>query len=189
MTVTLDTPVPLLQNHAEFERLLDLYRELGPERTLEVGTYHGGTLYHLLRNAPEGGAVVSVDSYCVGVDNRHLYDEWRPLYVSLHVIGGDSRDPAVVSQAADLGPYAFVFIDAGHDYDEVLADWLNYGPLATGVVAFHDIVAAYTGVPRLWAELKRDFRTEEIICAHEPGRPEWGLEPDTPWGGIGLVYT
>jgi cephalosporin hydroxylase len=185
---TLETPVPLLQNHAEFEQLLDLYRELEPERTLEVGTYHGGTLYHLLRNAPAGGTVVSVDSYSAGVDNRHRYSEWRPDDVSLHVIDGDSHDPAVVAQAADHGPYAFVFIDAGHDYDEVRADWANYGPLATGVVAFHDILAAHTGVPRLWAELKRELRTSEIIAAHEPGRPEWGLEPDTPWGGIGLVY-
>jgi len=72
--VTLDTPVPVLQNQSELAELIALYRDRKPKRTLEVGTYHGGTLYHWLRHAPRGATVVSVDSYTVpGVDNRHLY--------------------------------------------------------------------------------------------------------------------
>ena len=44
------TPVPIFQWEKEFEVLLELYRRETPERVLEIGTYHGGTLFHWLRN-------------------------------------------------------------------------------------------------------------------------------------------
>lgn len=175
-------PVPIFQHVAEFAALLTKYRELAPMRTLEVGTFHGGTLYHWLQNAPDGATVVSVDSYTAGVDNRHLYDEWKPPDVSLHVIEGDSRDPRTVEQAAEHAPYQWVFIDAGHYYPEVLADWNNYGPLADGVVCFHDILTHANHpeieVGQLWQELQADYETEEIIG-----------NPNADWGGIGILHT
>jgi len=189
--VTLDTPVPVLQNQSELAELIALYRDRKPKRTLEVGTYHGGTLYHWLRHAPRGATVVSVDSYTVpGVDNRHLYQGWVPPHVFLHVIQGDSRDPHTVERAAEYGPYQWAFIDADHSYEAVKDDWENYGPLvdAGGVVCFHDINMEGEGVPRLWWEIRQGHKTAELVGEHEPGEAAWGLGPDTPWGGIGIVY-
>jgi hypothetical protein len=52
----------------------------------------------------------------------------------------------------------------------VRQDWNDYGPLAK-VVAFHDI--ASDTIKDFWAELKREYRTEERIDS---------------FMGIGIVY-
>ena len=189
MTAGLETPVPLLQKHVEFRALLNLYQERKPKRVLEIGTFHGGTLYHWLRQATTGAVVVSVDSYAVGADNRHLYPEWVPAGVRLHVIGGDSRSPETIAQVAAQAPFDWCFVDADHSYEAVADDWRNYRPMVRGVLCLHDIIAAHVGVPHLWREIQRQgYLTQELVGPHQPGEPEWGLRPDTPWGGIGLVY-
>ena len=177
------TPVPIFQHVAEFVRLLNLYKERRPMRTLEVGSYHGGTLYHWLQHAPFGAVVVSVDTY-TAADNRSLYPDWTPEGVTLHVIEGDSNSPATAEQAAEHGPFDWTFIDAGHYYHEVKADWTLYKPLTApgGVVAFHDILPGNRYHPeievnRLWREIQAEgYETEEII--HDAA---------AIWGGIGVV--
>lgn len=169
--------VPCLQREAEFMELLDLYREREPKRVLEVGTYHGGTLYHWLRNAQPGATVVSLDSYRTEVDNRGLYESWMPTGVDLMIVEGDSRYVQVIECVAQWASYDWVFIDAGHLYDEVRDDWLNYGAMCAkgGVVAFHDIL--YTHVARLWNEIAAEHETREIVS-----------DPTTEWHGIGCVF-
>jgi predicted O-methyltransferase YrrM len=183
VTVVQSTPVPILQHEQEFAQLLDVYRELEPRRVLEVGTFHGGTLYHWLTNAPEGATVVTVDNYAAGVDNRHLYGGWTPEGVSLQVIAGKSAAESTVAQAKAWAPYDFIFIDAGHYYTEVKADWEAYLPLAQmrAVIALHDILThpahPEIEVGRLWAEIKAEgYETEEFVA-----------DPDADWGGIGVV--
>jgi hypothetical protein len=116
------------------------------------------------------------------LDNRHLYHDWVPDGVSLQVIAGKSAAESTVTQAKAWAPYDFIFIDAGHYYTEVRADWDAYLPLAQkgAVVAFHDILThsehPEIEVGRLWAEVKEDFETEEIVA-----------NPDAAWGGIGVV--
>jgi len=169
--------VPCLQREAEFSKLLEFYREREPLCVLEIGTYHGGTLYHWLQNAQPGALVVSVDSYATNVDNRHLYDEWTPEDVTLDVIDGDTRELVTLNRVLSDSPwYDWVFIDAGHHYDEVKNDWRMFGSLARkgGVVCFHDIL--YPDVARLWAEIQAVRKTYEIIS-----------DPSTEWHGIGVV--
>ena len=178
-------PVPIFQWEAEFNNLLDLYRELAPQRVLEIGTYYGGTLYHWLRNANPGTRVVTLDSYAVGVDNRPLYDDWVPAGVILDVFAGDSQDPVMADRIRAFSPYDWVFIDAGHYYLEVRRDWVLYGPMCRpgGVVVFHDILPPTERHPeievnQLWRELQAaGFKTLEIID-----------DPHAEWGGIGVLY-
>lgn len=176
--------VPCFQWQAEFEILLDMYRRRNPTRVLEVGTYHGGTLYHWLANASPGAVVVSVDHYRVGVDNRESYDAWCPPGVTLVVIDGDSGDETTRRRAEAWGPYEWVFIDAGHYYPEVKRDWEFYGSMAApgGVVAFHDILPPTPAHPeievaQLWEEVKASRETTEIVA-----------DRDAEWGGIGVVF-
>jgi len=177
------TPVPIFQWEPEFETLLELYRRFRPARVLEVGTYHGGTLYHWLRNANAGTKIVSVDSYAVGVDNRHLYADWTPDNVSLTVIAADCHAPDTIAQVAGLAPFDWLFIDAGHYYQEVKDDWDNYMPLVLpgGIVCFHDIlppneVHPEIEVAQLWDEIRADHLTLEIV-----------QDRDAYWGGVGVV--
>ena len=177
------TPVPILQREGEFDVLLSAYRTRKPKRVLEVGTYHGGTLYHWLQNAQPGTTVVSLDSYRTDVDNRDMYGGWTPKGVELVVLEGDSRAPSVIDRAREFWPYDWVFIDAGHFYEEVRADWLNYGLLCGkgGLVCFHDILYSrgetWAHVARLWAEIKAEYETLELIA-----------DPTTEWHGIGCVF-
>jgi predicted O-methyltransferase YrrM len=171
--------VPCLQREAEFTQLLDLYRERKPMRVLEIGTYFGGTLYHWLQNAQPGALVVSVDSYATPVDNRHLYDEWTPDDVTLHVVEGDTHAPSTLAEVREYSDsYDWIFIDAGHRYEEVKNDWEVFGSLVAdgGLVCFHDIL--YPSVNRLWLEIRR----EPFVVAHEIIS-----DPTTEWHGIGCV--
>lgn len=177
-------PVPIFQWEAEFSQLLGLYRERAPESVLEVGTYHGGTLFHWLQNSREGTVVVSLDSYAVGVDNRHLYADWLPPGVSLVMLEGDSTKPATAKRVAKHSPFEWVWIDAGHRYHEVKADWDLYRPMCEpgGIVCLHDILPASRNHPtievnRLWQEIQAEYATDEIVA-----------DRSAAWGGIGIVH-
>ncbi len=175
-------PVPILQWEAEFEVLLELYRRGCQNNVLEIGTYHGGTLYHLLQNSYAFTTIVSVDSYAVGVDNRHLYDDWNVNDTRLVVLEGDSHWPNMVAEVGSLGQYDFVLIDAGHFYAEVKNDWENYRTMVRpgGILCLHDILThpAWPSIEvgRLWDEIKQDYLTFEIVA-----------DRDAEWGGIGVV--
>ena len=177
------TPVPIFQREWELVQLLNLYGEKRPRRVLEIGTFHGGTLYHWLRNAVPGAVVVSVDSYRENVDNRHLYASWTPPGVTLHALMGDSRDPSLLAMVRDFAPFDWIFIDAGHLEHEVQADWDNYRVMAaTGAtIALHDICPSphdWIRVDRVWRTIQaQGYITQELVCAY-------GLD----WSGIGVVY-
>ncbi len=175
-------PVPILQWQAEFEVLLELYRRLAPADVLEVGTYHGGTLYHWLQNSDEITHIVTVDSYAVGVDNSALYGGWNVNGCDLRILRGDSHAPNTLDEVRAYGLFDFVFIDAGHYYNEVRRDWELYRPMVRsgGLMCFHDILThpAWPSIEvgRLWDEIKKDHLTVEIVA-----------DRDAEWGGIGVV--
>ncbi len=175
-------PVPILQWQREFETLLELYRRFSPFSVLEVGTYHGGTLYHWLQRAVPGAEIVTVDSYDVGVDNSHLYKKWQPMYVHLKVIKGNSHDDEIVEQIRGHGPYDWVFIDAGHYLAEVTRDWELYRPMVSpgGICVFHDILThpAWPSIEvgQLWDRIRQQHLTFEIV-----------QDRDAEWGGLGIV--
>ncbi len=176
------SPVRIYQWEAEFAVLLELYRRQHPVNVLEVGTYHGGTLYHWLQNAWGGTRVVSLDSYAVGVDNRYFYKEWVPVGVELIAIEGDSHDRNIVKRIESIGPFDWVFIDAGHFLDEVTRDWELYRPMVKrgGMLVLHDILThpAWPSIEvgQLWEKIKADYMTFEIVA-----------DRNAEWGGLGVV--
>lgn len=175
-------PVPILQWESELKVLLEIYRRLDPEDVLEVGTYHGGTLYHWLQNSSVGTNIVSVDSYAVGVDNRALYPEWHSEDIGLVAIEGESHDPKTIDRVRNWGPFDFVMIDAGHYLKEVTRDWENYRGMVRrgGLMCFHDILThpAWPSIEvgQLWEQIKQDYLTFEIVA-----------DRNAEWGGIGCV--
>lgn len=173
-----EAPVPITQNEWEFNMLLEVYKDKHPLNVLEVGTHYGGTLYHWIKNSSAFSSIVSVDDYQL---NEHLYADWidNPDCM-VHVVKGKSQDKNVISSVKRIaGNYDFIFIDAGHEYEEVKADWENYGPLANAgsIVAFHDITPhKFRGVDKLWREIQSaGYVTQELIT---PGADL----------GIGIVY-
>lgn len=55
-------------------------------------------------------------------------------------VGADTHDKSSLEFAELWGPYDFLFIDAGHKFDDVARDHADYGRLVVpgGIIAFHD---------------------------------------------------
>ena len=54
--------------------------------------------------------------------------------------GMNTHDMAAISFAIDRAPFDFLFIDAGHSYQDVAADYRDYSRMVRrgGLIAFHD---------------------------------------------------
>lgn len=153
-----------------------------PRRVLEIGRWSGGTTAIL---AAYSNQVVSVD-----IKNRSEQAFDDPRYIelvgktSIIVLEEDSQlseTVNIVKRVNNNRPYDLVFIDGAHEDDFVRHDWEVYGALAP-IVAFHDIrgyeddslIPPNFGPPKLWRELKKQYRTEEAVHSIA--------------GGIGVVY-
>lgn len=180
----IDAPVPLMQREREFAQLLELYREEQPTSVLEIGVAHGGSLFHWLNDARDDVPVtiVAVDDFATFEDNRALFPLWAPPNVTLHVIEGRSYGAQTTERVREIEQhFDWVFVDADHSYETVLADWLIYGRHAR-TCALHDIVSDARVHPEievdtLWAELRRKYETREIVD-----------DAHAAWGGIGVVW-
>jgi cephalosporin hydroxylase len=108
------------------------------------------------------------------------------LNQKLHLIRGDSHDPAIQSLVRSrMGKNRkldLLFIDGDHTYEGVKADFEAYAPLVRsgGVIAFHDIAEhpkeSGCEVARFWQEIKSLYAHEEIIENQQQG-----------WAGIGIL--
>lgn len=155
----------ILQRPEEFAEVLAMYRDRSPLRVLEIGTYHGGTLFHWLQEAQSGAKIVAVDSQ----DRVSLsLDEWTPDGVEVVFITADSSSTETAELVGAHGPFDWVFIDAGHYEHEVRRDWELYGQMCAedGVVILHDVSRddeyPHIQVWKLWAELQDSYPTELI---------------------------
>lgn len=173
------------QSPFELEALLMVANAVDARNVLEIGVWYGGTLWHWLQTAER---VVAIDNLMLDPER---WQEWADdSGADLYVLAGSSHDPELINQAADLGPYDLLFIDADHTYDSVVRDWDNYAPMVRkgGVVVFHDINPRPDyGVSEVWDTIKSTpgARTLEIRERHPYVAPDLtpGFEP-----GIGVVW-
>jgi predicted O-methyltransferase YrrM len=72
-------------------------------------------------------------------------------------------------------PIHFLFIDGGHEYEDVLADFQTFYPhvVPGGLVAFHDVhdfaqnhgPVGYPGVLKVWQEVASPLLSDRSACA------------------------
>ncbi len=117
------------------EFLLGLVAKLQPRCYVETGCAHLATfqVYRSMLQHP---------FKAVGVDIRR-YPEWDSIHGKFDLIEGDLRTQATrehLALALHSWQVDLAFIDGGHQYDEVLADWNAIKPhLRDGsLVIFHD---------------------------------------------------
>ncbi len=173
--VILEPQREVAQHPFELEQLLRVVRDHGPFTILEVGVWHGGTLWHWLQEAE---TVVGVDNAMLDKDDWHAWADDAGAHLDL--LQGDSTDPGMVNLVRAHGPFDMVFIDAAHDYASVKSDWENYGPMVNegGMVVFHDIAPRPDyGVSQLWNEITPGQNSLAI----------WGGVPG--YCGIGVIYS
>ena len=119
------------------------------------------------------------DEECV----KQRVEAWKrwPRGQQLKIHLGDSQaseaDAAVKSAINKwgIGKFDMVFIDAGHKYEEVKADYERYAQYAKKLIAFHGIqpskvlAAEDFGVDRFWKEVKQDRPSIEIVASETYG--------------------
>lgn len=172
----------LLQVRSEFDPVVDIYRDMSPERVLEIGCWDGLSLRTWLTEA-NPKVVVAVD---LEHRNRGDYAKWIQSGTSLHPYTGSSLEQEQIDAMRSHAPYDWAFVDGDHSPEGVRSDVDVCLPLirSGGLLLLHDITppAGYDYYPPgvLLDELERQqgYRVERF----EDPKPE-------PWShGIGVVY-
>ena len=169
--------IVMAQRLWEFVELVRMYQAAKPHYTVEIGTWHGGSLWYWLQHAQPGAHVISVDTGPAtwgppepDFDTSQWYD-WVPEGVYLHKITGNSRAHDVQAQVGYLCPEGidWLFIDGDHSYEGVKWDFMTYGPRVNkgGVICFHDLITPagqpHIQVGRLWKEIRQaGYVTREL---------------------------
>jgi predicted O-methyltransferase YrrM len=140
---------------------------------LEVGTAEGNSLYVLSHALKQPRAAIGIIDY--GEEHtkkaRQEILEWirsdlRPRWIREKY--GNSHDPSLFIDIAEceegvLG-YDVVLIDAGHAYEDVIADAIAYGSLATKYIFFHDVCLPEVGRAFDWyCKQRPDCRAYKMI--------------------------
>lgn len=163
--------IEMAQIESEISSFVALLVQENVKAYLEIGCRYGGSLWYVANRLPKGSRVVGID---VPIDNAQpqleaCVADLKANGYDAHLLIGNSRNKGIIAQAANLGPYDSIFIDADHTIDGVTADWNNYRQM-TRIVAFHDI--AWDGltkrkpieVSHLWRSIKNDYRHVEFVA-------------------------
>jgi len=146
--------IPIVQDYKELEYVFNLIK--GCDSYFEVGTAEGNGLY-VLAHALKPSAKISIFDF----GEKHTTPAREEVFKILSerhekaICTGDGLDfvrkapefphrkygnsHCVDVQKWTLGVFDVVFIDAGHSYEDVIADAIAYGHLATKYIIFHDI--------------------------------------------------
>ena len=180
-----------IQVRSEFSSLLKLVQEKKPRTVVEIGTARGGTLFCWTRVIPDDAHLISIDLPAGNFGDG--YGVWRsPIYRSfargrqhIDLLRGDSHSGSILEKTGELlngKQVDFLFIDAGHTYEDVKQDFEFYSQFVApgGLIAFHDIAVhpPSTGceVDRFWSEIKPQYESGELIDDKQQG-----------WAGIGYL--
>lgn len=167
----------VLQDEAELARYCEIIKQNEVSLYLEIGSKFGGSLWRVANSMPKGSRIIAVDlpNGTKSWTASRISLEWciadlRDLGYDARIIWGDSQSADVIRKVGTLAPFDAIMIDADHRLPGVTNDWLNYGPMARNMVAFHDIswkrAPEWEGtridVPKFWDSIKHAFRHEEI---------------------------
>lgn len=126
-----------VQEEHELEHVFNLMKECKCSSYLEIGSAEGNSLYVLTHAMEHGSKVLSVNIEDHTKPARQEIVKILAQHWPVHQKTGDSTDPKTIADVR--GKFDCILIDAAHDYDSVLSDALNYGPLAQKYIFFHDI--------------------------------------------------
>jgi len=164
------------QDREEFDWLLN--HMTGARSMLEIGSCIGFSLRGFATRLVPGARIRSIDAgVCYNGTEEFRNEPYLLAAIQdldnrgfdAAVMIGDSTWPQVINWAREHGPYDFIFIDGGHDYDTVKSDFKNYSPMARQV-GLHDIVNTGNpiyGVHKLWREIKESYWVQEKIVSEK----------------------
>lgn len=182
-------PVASYQNPWELAQMIEVYVKLQPKSYLELGPYHGGTLYWFIMNSIVGTKIGAVDFFDGKLGGFQAFpsdwSEWcKSKSVDFAFFEGNTHDETVIESVGEYfdGSLDWLLIDATHDYDDVRQDLNNYGQFLHegSVLAFHDVRPRNMGSCRLWEEMRQAGYKSQLIVADPTS--------ETVDAGIGLIY-
>jgi predicted O-methyltransferase YrrM len=172
----------VLQDPAEIDEFCRIVKAEQVRSYLEIGAKFGGSFWKVATSLPVGSRVVAIDmpnGTVAWKESRQSLSECAVCLAKLgydaNVIWGDSQNKDIIEAAKVYGPFDCIFIDADHRLPGVTSDWINYAELSNKLVVFHDIAwrraPEWDGgyridVPKLWDEIKGDFKYKEIKYCH-----------------------
>jgi cephalosporin hydroxylase len=153
---------PIIQLPHDLIRIQEVIYRVRPDVLIETGVAHGGSLvfYASLFRAMDRGRVIGVDVEIRPHNRRAI--ESHELFPWIHLVEGDSADPAVARRvAAEIreGESVMVVLDSDHSRDHVRAELDAYH----GLVTAGSYIVATDGVMR-W------------VCGTPRGKPEWSWD-------------
>jgi cephalosporin hydroxylase len=161
-----------LQDPGELVEFLRVIKREEIMSYLEIGSKFGGSFHAVVSAMPPGSRAVAVDIEA-RAELKTCVNELKVNGYDVHLLVGNSTSPNIIDVVRTLGPFDLCLIDANHTEMFVRMDWLNYGPMSR-IVAFHDIAYDHGDrppkpwkieVPKVWNEIKQDYRHEEIkLC-------------------------
>lgn len=163
---TADYLPALMQVRSEFAALLDQINAVPRGSALQLGM---------------GNCRASHDVWSAIFDKVVTIDFGVVANGGTELAGLDTHSPAARSLAESCGPLDFLFIDAGHSYDDVAADHRDYEPLVKpgGLIAFHDALLRpnYPEV-EVWRFLEAlEKRAPWIVLAGDEVGTAWYRKP------------
>lgn len=141
--------IPIVQEYKELEHVFNLIKDyqqyLEHKTYLEVGTAEGNSLYvlsHALHNCNFSG--ISFVDYGESHTKFAREEVLAKLPIRATAFLGNSHNSEIIRSVSQethegLSYHDIVMIDAGHTYEDVIADAIAYGHLATKYIFFHDI--------------------------------------------------
>lgn len=129
--------IPIVQEYKELEYVFKLIK--GCKSYLEIGTAEGNGLYVLSHALSDDAFIEYVDfgEKHTKAARDEVCAKIKQRAVDNH---GNSHYAFIINQMCSREiDRDVVFIDAGHTYEDVIADAIAYGHLATKYIIFHDI--------------------------------------------------
>src|ERR1700693_191339 len=172
------------QNRKELMALVSVLLERPRGTMLEIGLGHHGGTHTLWRKLYE--RVIEIDSD-VSAESRFRTREGVTDNKSIFVIGDSGAAEVVAKVRSITDSIDFLFIDGGHLYENVKADYLNYGPLVKpgGIIAWHDTVCQMD-----WAGVKHFLYclTDKRIDGKEHTLHQIVVCPQVGTAGVSRVH-
>lgn len=157
----------IVQDKAELNEIFDLIK--GCNSYLEIGTAEGNSLYVLANALKNITSVSYVDK--AGYNTEKPRDEIIRILekqgIYVHRIHGSSHSNDSIREANAFAPYDVVMIDAGHEYEDVIADAMVYGEMARKYIVFHDITIGGVKKAFDWYVKEQNHKKTKTIILSE----------------------
>jgi len=165
----------------------DYARKMPAASALEIGSYRGKSACYLASGMPEGANLFCVDPW---EDSEKVREEqfrtsknFDLFCENVEACGLSDRVTAIRGFSHEVAewwglPLGLLYIDGGHEYDEVIRDIDGFLPhvVPGGVVLFDDYSPAFPGIQKALGERFDNLQLHEVPPYNSKdkyGAPRW----------------